>query len=269
MSSSAFLITQTNPTAGRFVPPGDVRGWDRYAYVENNPLRYADPSGHWMCGDEYDPGCAENAQEVAEYGIMIYESGILGNNPGSNDPEVVINDFWSTDIHASGNLLRFIVGWEGFSDKAYVDSNGYCTIGYGHNCTAEDLSMYANYSLFDFWDLFLKNLKNAESGVRKAFQDLDNLYFSERQSYTLGNYVSINQAEFDALVDFSFNAGVGRVNDLIAGNLVSVNSAGKPIKNIVEFEKALRVDFSGVGGIEIRRIQEIEIFLHQNYDNSH
>ena len=26
MSSSAFLITQTNPTAGRFVPPGDVRG---------------------------------------------------------------------------------------------------------------------------------------------------------------------------------------------------------------------------------------------------
>jgi len=50
MSSSAFLITQTNPTAGRFVPPGDVRGWDRYAYVENNPLRYADPSGHCTNG---------------------------------------------------------------------------------------------------------------------------------------------------------------------------------------------------------------------------
>ena len=80
---------------------------------------------------------------------------------------------------------------------------------------------------------------------------------------------SNSEEHFDALVDFSFNAGVGRVNDLIAGNLVSVNSAGKPIKNIVEFEKALRVDFSGVGGIEIRRIQEIEIFLHQNYDNSH
>jgi len=26
----------------RFVPPGDVRGWDWYAYVENNPLRYSD-----------------------------------------------------------------------------------------------------------------------------------------------------------------------------------------------------------------------------------
>jgi len=51
MSSSAFLITQTKPTAGRFVQPGDVRGWDRYAYVQGNPLRYADPSGHDICDE--------------------------------------------------------------------------------------------------------------------------------------------------------------------------------------------------------------------------
>jgi len=38
-----------DPALGRFVQadtivpqPGDVRGWDRYAYVENNPLRYSD-----------------------------------------------------------------------------------------------------------------------------------------------------------------------------------------------------------------------------------
>jgi len=54
--------------ADTIVPqPGDVPGWDRYAYVENNPLRYADPSGHWMCGDEYDPGCAETPFEMADY----------------------------------------------------------------------------------------------------------------------------------------------------------------------------------------------------------
>ncbi len=25
--------------------------WDRYAYTNNNPLRYTDPSGHWVCKD--------------------------------------------------------------------------------------------------------------------------------------------------------------------------------------------------------------------------
>jgi len=78
MSSSAFLITKTNPTAGRFVPPGDVRGWDRYAYVENNPLRYADPSGHYGCEDELckDPETIGEAQVnviLSRYGNQVYQ----------------------------------------------------------------------------------------------------------------------------------------------------------------------------------------------------
>jgi len=78
VSSSVFLITKTNPTAGRFVPPGDVRGWDRYAYVENNPLRYADPSGHYGCEDELckDPETIGEAQVnviLSRYGNQVYQ----------------------------------------------------------------------------------------------------------------------------------------------------------------------------------------------------
>ncbi len=43
-----------DPALGRFaqadtlIPqPSDPQAWDRYAYVENNPLRYTDPSGHF------------------------------------------------------------------------------------------------------------------------------------------------------------------------------------------------------------------------------
>lgn len=32
--------------------PGGVQGLDRYAYVNNNPLRYTDPSGHMICLDD-------------------------------------------------------------------------------------------------------------------------------------------------------------------------------------------------------------------------
>jgi RHS repeat-associated protein len=45
-----------DPTLGRFTQPDSLipeqsqgaQAWDRYAYVNNNPLRYTDPSGHWL-----------------------------------------------------------------------------------------------------------------------------------------------------------------------------------------------------------------------------
>ena len=53
-----------DPAAGRFVQPDTiipqqqgVQAWDRYAYVNNNPVKYADPSGHCIpkqCGYTVD-----------------------------------------------------------------------------------------------------------------------------------------------------------------------------------------------------------------------
>ena len=47
----------TDPYLSRFaqadtIVPGGVQGYDRYAYVNNNPIRYNDPSGHYE-----DEGC--------------------------------------------------------------------------------------------------------------------------------------------------------------------------------------------------------------------
>ena len=46
-----------DPASGRFaqadsIVPGGVQGFDRYAYVSNNPVRYNDPTGHYE-----DEGC--------------------------------------------------------------------------------------------------------------------------------------------------------------------------------------------------------------------
>jgi hypothetical protein len=48
-----------DPTLGRFNQPdtitsGGAQGYDRFAYVSNNPVRYNDPTGH-MCSDPEDP----------------------------------------------------------------------------------------------------------------------------------------------------------------------------------------------------------------------
>ena len=71
-----------DPTIGRFmqadtIVPLNVQGtqtFDRYAYVNNNPVRYVDPTGMWMCGDQYDVSCAESPAEIASFGQMYVNS---------------------------------------------------------------------------------------------------------------------------------------------------------------------------------------------------
>ena len=54
------------------VPPTQgTHGFDRYAYVNNNPVNGTDPTGMWMCGDWYDEGCIENYSERSDYARMF------------------------------------------------------------------------------------------------------------------------------------------------------------------------------------------------------
>ncbi len=59
-----------SPLLGRFISadtlvpePGNPQALNRYAYVNNNPLRYKDPSGHWL----------ETAWDIANIAWDIYE----------------------------------------------------------------------------------------------------------------------------------------------------------------------------------------------------
>jgi RHS repeat-associated protein len=38
------------------VVPSGVQGYDRYAYVNNSPVRYTDPTGHWCEPGDFEPG---------------------------------------------------------------------------------------------------------------------------------------------------------------------------------------------------------------------
>jgi RHS repeat-associated protein len=58
-----FNARWMDPWLGRFAQAdtmipgaGDPQAWDRYAFVNNNPVRYIDPSGHAFC-QGYDGGC--------------------------------------------------------------------------------------------------------------------------------------------------------------------------------------------------------------------
>ena len=54
-----------SPILDRFISPDSyvpesqgVQAWDRYAYVNNNPVKYIDPTGHIVCGTD-EKSCPE------------------------------------------------------------------------------------------------------------------------------------------------------------------------------------------------------------------
>ena len=79
-----FNARWVDPSIGRFaqadtiIPLGQgVQAWDRYAFVNNNPLRYTDPSGHSM--DQGDGGCVSDL----DCAIPPVDTPIVGSG-GSN-----------------------------------------------------------------------------------------------------------------------------------------------------------------------------------------
>ena len=83
--------------------------------------------------------------------------------------------------------INLIKEFEGFRHNAYQDSVGVWTIGYGHTLTARQ---GMKISRTEGEELLKKDLVRFEKAVRRV-------------------NVPLNQNQFDALVSFAFNVGVG------------------------------------------------------------
>ena len=67
--------------------PGSSTAYDRYAYVQNNPTKYSDPTGHYGCKPGFDGGDCnphKNRKELSNY-VFIFSCG-LGTDCGGNSP---------------------------------------------------------------------------------------------------------------------------------------------------------------------------------------
>ena len=93
--------------------------------------------------------------------------------------------------------LRLLKAFEGLVRRPYNDATGNCTIGYGHKirdgrCTAADRQKYGTISDADATSLLRNDVNRFVKGIR---QQLPN--------------TPLAQYEFDAMVSFSFNIGLG------------------------------------------------------------
>lgn len=99
-----------DPALGRFTQPDTIvpvasqgtQAWDRYAYANNNPLRYSDPSGHCIFGiDTIVCVAVAGAALVAAvgYGAQVYNNYQNGNS----DP-------WTKNISAEPIIGGALLG---------------------------------------------------------------------------------------------------------------------------------------------------------------
>ena len=140
------------------------------------------------------------------------------------------------------STVRFIAQWEGFKSKAYWDATGHVwTIGYGHTrgvskdtvCTQERA---------------LRWLKSDAEKVAKYINSLD---------------MNITQQQFDALVSFGFNVGVG---NLKKSKLLKYAMHSAPAGNVMaEFYKWTRSGGKVLRGLVLRREGEAMLFGEGKY----
>jgi RHS repeat-associated protein len=176
-----------DPTIARFaqadtIVPDIIQGLDRYAYGLNDPLRYSDPTGHYVC-EEVD-ACTPSD---------------LGSVVGKNKNPV---------MKISGAATDMMLNYESIVLHLYDDPAGNCTVGIGHlvhlgSCNGDisEMDFEDGISTSDAYELFQADVEAYELAV------LHN------------TAVPLTQEQFDALVSFTYNVGIYAfaTSDLIEG----------------------------------------------------
>jgi lysozyme len=139
--------------------------------------------------------------------------------------------------------LAKIAKSEGFSAKLYSDHKGR-SIGHGHLCSPAEVIEYKDgISATRAWTLLRQDASRAESAVNAMVRR------------------GLTQDEFDALVDFTYNLGLGNLAH-IAANL----NAGKPLEAVIAEMEEYDKDREGGRlvenpGLKARREEEAKAFM--------
>jgi lysozyme len=134
--------------------------------------------------------------------------------------------------------LELLKRSEGFRSHTYSDVNGFPTIGYGHRLLDRE-SFPAGISEAQATTMLAADVRSAEQAVARLVK------------------VPLTQGQFDALVNFCFNLGAGR---LASSTLLKAVNGGRYADAA---EQLLRWDIAGGevnAGLKARREAEFELW---------
>ena len=145
---------------------------------------------------------------------------------------------------ASNNLIELIKKFEGFSSKPYLCPAKVVTIGYGN-------TFYANGEKVKLTDVAITELQAVDLLKQTLSQ-----YEKAVDSYCVD---SLNQNQFDALVDFAYNCGNANLKSSTL--LKKVNANPNDITIGLEFAKWNKGGGKILNGLVKRRASESELYF--------
>ncbi len=251
-----------DPILGRFstVDPKAEKyyGMSPYVYCGNNPVNRIDPDGRdWYQFENkngtkstvWQEGNAKavtlNDQVYNNIGttyLAKYDWGAISYN--QNKVTDVYPYMPVSDLSVSDKGLSFLIDREGLKLKPYNDSKGFSTVGVGHligkrSVTEQDKK---NWSWFDTKQEAMDLLQTDLSGTyEKAVQSLVD--------------VPLMQFQYDAIVSFTFNVGVG---GLKKSNFLKKLNGGN-------YNGQLMLNYRRPSDIIPRRKREVNLFNNATY----
>jgi len=148
----------------------------------------------------------------------------------------------------SQNGLALIKKFEGFSPKAYLCAAGVATIGFGN-------TTYLDGRKVKLGDVLGTDNRSAlQEGTALLLAKLPE--FEKAVNDALGS--SINQNQFDALVSFCYNIGVGAFRKSTLLKLAKANAKDPAIK--AQFMRWNKAGGKELRGLTLRRTEEAALY---------
>ncbi len=150
----------------------------------------------------------------------------------------------------SGSGLEFIKKWEGFRGYVYDDGAGYDTIGYGHKIKAGE---------------HFTTLTESEA-LELLRKDVSGAYTRNLNSFLKSNNITVSQAQYDALLSFTFNCGENVWNGkFVLRSLLLEYKNGDDIPDDMVRDAFGRWKYAGgkvMTGLVNRRAEEAAMFIN-------
>jgi hypothetical protein len=231
-----------DPALGRFTQPDTIvpviiqrtQAFDRFGFVDNNPIRFKDESGYWINGDMYDPSCVENAQEA---GMMMR---VLGVNAVSG---------WES---LSGLILRGDWGnYEPGSNPGGLSDDSRETL-----YSEENPQGYFEYTgdLAEELNTIVIHHAGGENNEGNTPQNIENYHMNDIGYYDVGYHFIIG---FDGTIfegrdigakgTHVYQANTGKVGIVLLGNFNDVS----PTQEQIDAALGLALYLDAVYGIDV------------------